>query len=71
MSSGQAAAGGSEIVPAGCGANVEITTKSKELGGDVLASRANAQLEKQNPNLTHGTLTCPDVSTASAPRRGA
>ncbi len=43
----------------GCGA--EVSAKPKKLEGDTLASRANTQLEKQNPQLVHGDLTCKDV----------
>jgi hypothetical protein len=45
----------------GCGAEVEVSTKPDKLAGTELATRANTQLEKQNPQLTHGTLTCADA----------
>ena len=48
----------------GCGAEVEVSTKRdrpEQLEGATLASRANAQLEKQNPDLVHGELTCADA----------
>ena len=46
---------------AGCGAEVKVNTKPDKLEGETLASRANTQLEKQNPELVHGELTCADV----------
>ncbi len=45
----------------GCGAHVEVSSKPKSLDGATIASRANTQLEKENPHLTHGDLTCADV----------
>ena len=45
----------------GCGARVEVSSKPKSLDGATIASRANTQLEKENPQLTHGHLTCADV----------
>ncbi len=49
------------VLLAGCGAGAEVSTKPEKLDGKTLASRANAQLEKQNPQLVHGELTCADV----------
>jgi hypothetical protein len=51
------------MVVAGCGAEgkVESNPKPEQLEGATLASRANTQLEKQNPQMTHGQLTCGDV----------
>jgi hypothetical protein len=47
---------------AACGAEVNVGTKPpKELDGATIASRANAQLEKDNPKIVHGDLTCADV----------
>jgi hypothetical protein len=48
----------------GCGADVEVSTKPKQpekLDGTTIASRANAQLEKENPSMVPGDLTCDDV----------
>ena len=42
------------VVLTGCGAEVEVSSKPKTLDGETIASRANAQLEKQNPQLAHG-----------------
>jgi hypothetical protein len=50
------------VVLTGCGAEVHVSTKPKKLDGDTLASRANTQLEKQNPKLAHGELTCADAN---------
>ncbi len=47
---------------AACGAEVHVGTKPKKLDGATIASRANAQLEKENPTLTHGDLACADVA---------
>jgi hypothetical protein len=49
---------------AACGAEVHVGTKPKELDGATIASRANAQLEKENPTIVHGDLTCADVKYA-------
>jgi hypothetical protein len=50
------------LVLAGCGGEVSVGTKKPtELKGTTLAKRANAQLVKQNPQLSQGTLTCADV----------
>lgn len=49
------------VVLAGCGAEVKVNTRPDKLKGATLASRANTQLEKQNPQMTHGELTCDDV----------
>jgi hypothetical protein len=43
----------------GCG--FELSTQPDELDGKTLAERANSQLEKQNPDLRPGDLTCKDV----------
>lgn len=45
----------------GCGASVEVSSKPKKLDGATIASRANARLEKENPAIVHGELSCPDV----------
>ncbi len=49
------------LVLAACGAEVHVGTRPKELDGATIASRANAQLEKDNPTIVHGDLTCADV----------
>jgi hypothetical protein len=49
---------------AACGAEVHVGTRPKSLEGATIASRANAQLEKENPTLAHGDLTCADVKYA-------
>jgi hypothetical protein len=46
---------------AGCGGHVSISTKPSTLTGARIAKKANAQLEKENPKIVHGTLTCADV----------
>jgi hypothetical protein len=43
----------------GCG--FEVSTKPDELTGKTIAARANRQLERQNPDMTPGDLTCRDV----------
>jgi hypothetical protein len=45
----------------GCGGSVEVSTKPDRLDGSTIASRANAQLEKENPSMVPGDLTCADV----------
>jgi hypothetical protein len=46
----------------GCGAEVSVGNKRPEkLDGATIASRANAQLERENPSIVHGDLTCEDV----------
>jgi hypothetical protein len=49
------------VVLAGCGAEANVSTKPDKLKGATLASRANTQLEKQNPAMARGDLTCADV----------
>lgn len=49
------------VALSGCGAKVGVESKPKELSGTTLATRANAQLEKQNPQMVPGELTCEDV----------
>jgi hypothetical protein len=50
------------LVLTGCGAEVSVGSKKPdELDGATIASRANAQLEKENPSIVHGDLTCDDV----------
>ena len=47
-----------------CGASVEVSSepdKPKQLDGATIASRANAQLGKENPSMVPGDLTCADV----------
>jgi hypothetical protein len=47
-------------VVAGCEGSVSVG-KPSELAGATIAKKANAQLEKQNPQLVHGQLTCKKV----------
>ena len=59
------------LVLTGCGAQAERdgetggdderSSKPRNLDGATIASRANAQLEQENPDLAHGELSCPDV----------
>jgi hypothetical protein len=52
------------LLVAGCGAEVNVSTKPARpdtIEGATLASRANTQLEKQNPDFVHGELTCADA----------
>ncbi len=49
------------VALAGCGAEVEVSTKPDTLTGATVAEKADTQLEKQNPQLTRGALTCADV----------
>lgn len=49
------------VLVAGCGVEASVGKSPKELDGATLAARANTQLEKQNPKMAHGELTCPDV----------
>jgi hypothetical protein len=44
-----------------CGAEVHVGTKPKKVDGETLASKANTQLQQQNPSLAKGDLTCADV----------
>jgi hypothetical protein len=48
-------------VVAGCGGHVSISTKPSTLSGATIAKKANAQLEKENSKLVHGTLACNEV----------
>jgi hypothetical protein len=50
------------VVVAGCGGSVEVGSKPDKLEGATIAKKANVQLEKQNPQLEHGQLTCGDVT---------
>jgi hypothetical protein len=49
------------VVLTACGAHVSVSSKPETLDGATIASRANAQLVKENPHLAPGTLTCADV----------
>ena len=49
------------VALSGCGVEAGVSSKPKELDGDTLASRANTQLEKQNPQMVPGDLSCDDV----------
>jgi hypothetical protein len=44
-----------------CGAHIEVSSKPKTLDGATIASRANAQLEQDNPHIAPGELGCADV----------
>ncbi len=46
---------------AGCGGSVSVGGKPAKLTGAAIAKKANAQLEKQNPQMVPGKLTCHDV----------
>jgi hypothetical protein len=46
----------------GCGAQVEVSSKPRQLDGATIATRANAQLEQENRHITHGELSCADVA---------
>jgi hypothetical protein len=53
---------------AGCGTQAdrgggdgESSSNPTTLDGTTIAARANTQLEKENPDLVHGELSCPDV----------
>ena len=46
----------------GCGGSVEVSSKPDKLSGELVAKKANAQLEKENPQMTPGKLTCEDVA---------
>ena len=48
-------------VVTGCGGSVSIGSKPDTLTGATVAKKANAQLEKQNPQMVHGKLSCKDV----------
>lgn len=43
---------------------MSVSTKPDKLAGATIAKKANAQLEKENPKLVHGSLTCKDVKYA-------
>ena len=49
------------LVVAGCGAEAGVSSAPKNLDGETVAARANALLEKQNPQLAPGALTCQKV----------
>jgi hypothetical protein len=49
------------LTVSGCGAEAGVSSIPKTLDGKTLAARANALLEKQNPKLAPGTLTCQKV----------
>ena len=50
------------LLVAGCGGSVEVSSKPTTLKGATIAQKANAQLEKDNPRIAHGQLTCADVN---------
>jgi len=45
----------------GCGAEAGVSSLPESLDGTTVAKRANALLEKQNPQLAPGALTCEKV----------
>ena len=45
----------------GCGAEARVSSIPETLDGKTVATRANALLEKQNPQLAPGALTCQKV----------
>ena len=49
------------VVVTGCGAEARVSSIPENLDGDTVATRANALLEKQNPKLAPGALTCQKV----------
>jgi hypothetical protein len=48
------------LVLSACGGSVSVG-KPSSLKGATIAKKANAQLEKENAQIAHGTLTCKDV----------
>ncbi len=49
------------LVVTGCGAEAGVSSIPENLDGKTVATRANALLEKQNPQLAPGALTCQKV----------
>ncbi len=49
------------LVLVGCGAEAGVSSIPENLDGETVATRANALLEKQNPQLAPGALTCQKV----------
>ena len=49
------------MVVTGCGAEARVSSIPENLDGQTVATRANALLEKQNPKLAPGALTCQEV----------
>jgi len=49
------------LMVAGCGAEAGVSATPKNLDGKTVATRANALLMKQNPQLAPGSLTCQKV----------
>jgi len=49
------------LVVTGCGAEAGVSVMPENLDGKTVATRANALLEKQNPQLAPGSLTCQKV----------
>lgn len=48
-------------VVTGCGAEASVSSMPEDLDGKTVATRADALLEKQNPQLAPGALTCEKV----------
>ncbi len=49
------------LMVTGCGAEAGVSSTPKNLDGKTVATRANALLMKQNPQLAPGSLTCQKV----------
>jgi len=49
------------LVVTGCGAESRVSSTPTNLDGKTVATRANALLEKRNPQLAPGVLTCQKV----------
>jgi hypothetical protein len=49
------------VMVTGCGAEAGVSSIPENLDGETVAARANALLEKQNPQLAPGALTCQKV----------
>ena len=49
------------VLVSGCGAEASVSSMPESLDGATLAKRANALLQKQNPQLAPGALTCEKV----------
>jgi hypothetical protein len=49
------------LLVSGCGAQASVSSMPESLDGATLAKRANALLQKQNPQLAPGALTCEKV----------
>lgn len=46
----------------GCGGSVTVgSSEDDKIAGKEVAAKANKALEEQNPQIVHGTLTCPSM----------